>query len=334
MAQPNPILAAKGPIALAAALAGGFAAIPAMAADISIDTTSASQASSQSDCSPVALASRTWTPGPAAILADRGSMVSASKSAAILGGTGSALSAIRAQQAGLDNFGPLFAGSQTQAYRSLEPGAAPAPTPSSRDECKPVGPIKAAFSLPAALPLVGMPMGRSNNDDFLGSRRIAIRNTFFDSDWQRVRRDRMPMAQSLRRSVGKTANIDRKLEEVNRWVNHRITYTEDRVLFGKADYWAGPRRTLALGKGDCEDYALLKMHLLAAAGIPREDMYLTIARDLVRRADHAVLVVKTDTGYRMLDNSTDLVLDAGAANDYRPVLSFSEGNSWVHGYIR
>lgn len=140
------------------------------------------------------------------------------------------------------------------------------------------------------------------------------------------------MPAALAHLASDNADPEAKLGAVNRWVNDRIAYTEDRELFGRADHWAGPRQTLALGKGDCEDYALLKMHLLAAAGIPRKDMYLTIARDLVRRSDHAVLVVRTDSGFLMLDNATDRVLDAGSAFDYRPVLSFSEDKSWLHGY--
>ncbi|MGD9664772.1 MAG: transglutaminase-like cysteine peptidase, partial [Novosphingobium sp.] len=90
--------------------------------------------------------------------------------------------------------------------------------------------------------------------------------------------------------------------------------------------------TLKMRKGDCEDIAIAKMQLLAAAGVPRNDMVLTIARDLVRRADHAVLIVKHEGRWLMLDNATDKVLDARYSYDYRPVLSFSENKSWLHGY--
>jgi predicted transglutaminase-like cysteine proteinase len=62
-------------------------------------------------------------------------------------------------------------------------------------------------------------------------------------------------------------------------------------------------------------------------------MYLTIARDLARRADHAVLVVRLDGRYWMLDNATDRLLDAGASYDYQPVLSFSEDRKWLHGAV-
>jgi hypothetical protein len=59
-------------------------------------------------------------------------------------------------------------------------------------------------------------------------------------------------------------------------------------------------------------------------------MYLTIARDLVRHADHALLVVRHAGRFYLLDDSTDELLDGNLANDYRPILSFGEGK-WLHG---
>ena len=67
-------------------------------------------------------------------------------------------------------------------------------------------------------------------------------------------------------------------------------YVDDRVLYGEADYWATAGETLRRREGDCEDIAIVKMQLLAAHGVRREDMSLVIARDQVRGADHALLV--------------------------------------------
>jgi predicted transglutaminase-like cysteine proteinase len=254
-----------------------------------------------------------------------------SKSAAILGGQSSALEAIRAQQASFDTMGPLI----PQADPEMRPAAGPMST---------TGTSLAPLPLPDCAPSMGLtstrfvdlshsvgqrPLGAN---DFLGSRRIQIGRTSFDADWKRVSHEKQRLGRELRGLVAASDTVEGRLEAVNGWVNHTIAYADDQVLFGKADYWAGPRRTLKLGKGDCEDFALLKLSLLAAAGVPREDMYLTIARDLVRHADHAVLIVRTDDGYRMLDNATDQVLDATQANDYRPVLSLSGSRSWLHGY--
>jgi predicted transglutaminase-like cysteine proteinase len=122
------------------------------------------------------------------------------------------------------------------------------------------------------------------------------------------------------------------LRTVNSWVNQAIAFTDDEELFSRADFWAGAEATLRLRRGDCEDIALTKMQLLAAAGIDREDMILTIARDLVRNADHAVLIVRHDGRYYMLDNASDELFDASSAHDYRPILSFGNSQTWLHGY--
>ena len=72
--------------------------------------------------------------------------------------------------------------------------------------------------------------------------------------------------------------------------------------------------------------------MLAAAGVAREDMILTLARDLVRRRDHAVLLVKAGDGYLMLDNVGTAPLDASQDHGYRPVMSLGARQSWLHGY--
>lgn len=169
-------------------------------------------------------------------------------------------------------------------------------------------------------------------EDFLASKRVTIGRTMFDSSWDRVRSESISH-KKLEGYLGKRAVSGvQLLQQVNRWANQRIRYVEDKELFGKADYWAGANTTLQLNQGDCEDIAIVKMQLLVAAGVRREDMFLTIARDLTRKADHAVLVVRTDEGYFLLDNAVDRVLDASQSYDYRPVVSFNNKKSWLHGY--
>jgi predicted transglutaminase-like cysteine proteinase len=119
---------------------------------------------------------------------------------------------------------------------------------------------------------------------------------------------------------------------VNSYANHAIRYVEDRELWGKSDFWANAKTTFRLGKGDCEDIAIAKLQMLAAMGIRREDMVLTLTRDLVRQVDHAVLIVRLDGQYVMLDNTTDKLVDASASQGYRPILSFGKDQTWIHGY--
>ena len=241
-----------------------------------------------------------------------------SKLTAILGGQPSALEAMRQQQAGL----------VAPAALSALPGAGLIPR--SGGEC-------AMFVRPQsdfASMRPGLGTRAPGVDDFLASRRLAVRKTGFDAQWNRVRRGTISvgMAGVSGGSPGQTTPGHSTIAAVNSWANARIRYVEDRQLFGQADYWADAKSTLRRRAGDCEDIAIAKMALLAGAGVRREDMYLTIARDLARNADHALLVVKSEGKFWLLDNNTDRLLDASAANDYRPILSYSSSGKWLHGY--
>lgn len=252
-----------------------------------------------------------------------------SKSAAILGGV-SAFERIRLEQAA--SFSPA-----TQLVRAdvavlaaasgLTPGSAPAPC--------------SRLAMPPAAPALGIAPGLvqrlPRSDDFLQTRRLSVSATPFDRQWSRVSRETLSRGAvtgnaDLRRYAAGPVG-EQALAAVNAWTNRRVRFVEDTRLYGKADHWAGARTTLRRRAGDCEDIAIAKMQLLAAMGVPRSDMYLTIARDLARHADHAVLVVKMGGRYWLLDNATDRVLDADASYDYQPVLSFSAGRKWLHGAV-
>jgi predicted transglutaminase-like cysteine proteinase len=120
------------------------------------------------------------------------------------------------------------------------------------------------------------------------------------------------------------------IEQVNRWANRTVAYRADSPRYHGGDYWADASQTLQKGTGDCEDIAILKYQALRSLGIASSDMYLTIARDMVRHADHALLVVKHEGRFYLLDDSTDELVDGSESNDYRPILSFGEGK-WLHG---
>ncbi|MXO73989.1 hypothetical protein GRI40_01975 [Altererythrobacter aerius] len=248
------------------------------------------------------------------------------KSLAILGGATSALDAIRLQQSA--------AVSQPASAQVAALASAPALTPGA-DAARPVPGSCQSLAAVRPAPAAGLGTGGlalpADPEHFLASKRVRIGRTNFDSDWNRVRAESLPRGLARRHLGAVSGDRHQALATVNRWVNRSIAYVEDQDLFGKADYWAGARKTLKLRKGDCEDMALLKMQMLAAAGIPREDMILTVARDLVRMADHAVLIVRTEQGYRMLDNASDEVIDAGPQNDYRAILSFGVRETWLHG---
>ncbi|MBX7494086.1 transglutaminase-like cysteine peptidase [Qipengyuania sp. 1NDW9] len=258
-----------------------------------------------------------------------------SKASQILGGT-SALDAIRAQQAAPASH-PLLAGGTN---RKFEPAAAPAPRvqPACSIAQKPFSlepqftQRSPRFATPRPTLAFVAPRPSGSRDIVLGSRMVPIGRTSFDAQWQRVSGARTDLAPTLA-TMGVSGTSRRDLiASVNSWVNRRIGHAEDTELFGRSDYWADAATTLRLGRGDCEDFALLKMELLAAAGVKREDMMLTLARDLIRRRDHAVLLVKTDEGFVMLDNVGSTPLDASRSHGYRPVMSLGAKQNFLHGY--
>jgi len=95
-----------------------------------------------------------------------------------------------------------------------------------------------------------------------------------------------------------------QLGEINRAINLRIKPADDWVQHGVADLWSTPLSTLAAGAGDCEDYAILKYAALRELGVAPDDLRIIIVRDLRRGADHAVLAVRDDEQWLILDNRT------------------------------
>jgi len=163
---------------------------------------------------------------------------------------------------------------------------------------------------------------------------LAVGRTPLDQRWRNVARQRVlgapaAYAASLR-GQGELARV----EAVNRYVNGRVQFVDDLRQYGRADLWAAASETLRRGRGDCEDYAIAKLQMLRAAGVADRDMYLVIAKDLVRRADHALLVVRAGGQMLVLDNGTNRILDADEISDYRPVLTYSAAGAWTHGYRR
>jgi predicted transglutaminase-like cysteine proteinase len=115
------------------------------------------------------------------------------------------------------------------------------------------------------------------------------------------------------------------LLKVNAWVNENIRPVTDLEHWGVVEQWDYPDD----GKGDCEDYVLLKRRMLVQAGWPREALLITVVRDK-KNDGHAVLTVKTDRGEFILDNQEAEILP-WFKTGYRFVKrqSQSDPNVWV-----
>lgn len=92
------------------------------------------------------------------------------------------------------------------------------------------------------------------------------------------------------------------IARINSAVNAEVTPATDREMWGHEERWDFP----IAGRGDCEDYVLLKRARLMAEGFPRQALLITVVTDL-QGDGHAVLTVKTDRGDYILDNMNDEV---------------------------
>jgi predicted transglutaminase-like cysteine proteinase len=114
------------------------------------------------------------------------------------------------------------------------------------------------------------------------------------------------------------------LVRVNKWVNETIKPLTDLEHWG-VERWSYPDD----GYGDCEDYVLLKRHMLIRLGLPREALLVTVVRD-ERDEGHAVLTVITDKGDYVLDNQDkDILLWSETGYSFVKRQSQSNPNVWV-----
>ncbi len=251
-------------------------------------------------------------------------------SRAILGGAPSALDRIRADQQGI-------AAPEPAAAIRVTAGLDAFPV---RQTLEPASRSPLSFARPdsCGTPPIFVPLAETAKYDpaaELGTRAIPVKRTRFDTRWNHVRRAAPAglMQTNLRRAnAAPGLNEQELLARVNRWVNREIAYVNDDRNYRQRDFWATAEQTIARGSGDCEDFAILKMQMLRAAGVDADKMKLVLLRDLAANADHAFLLVQTNAGKLVLDNVTDRLYDGSQSNSVRPVLSFSENRRWVHAY--
>jgi predicted transglutaminase-like cysteine proteinase len=109
-----------------------------------------------------------------------------------------------------------------------------------------------------------------------------------------------------------------RLGEINRAINLKIKPMSDLALYGADDVWSPPLATLAIGAGDCEDYAIAKFVALQEAGVSADDLRIVILRDDIRKEDHAVVAARLDGSWLMLDNRHMLMVEDRQVRNYHP----------------
>ena len=100
-----------------------------------------------------------------------------------------------------------------------------------------------------------------------------------------------------------TPAVWKEIEAANAKVNASVTPLTDMEHWGKPDVWDLAED----GKGDAEEYALLKRRALVGKGLPRRAMRVAVVIDGTGLG-HAVLCLVTDRGDLVLDSKTGEIL--------------------------
>ena len=110
---------------------------------------------------------------------------------------------------------------------------------------------------------------------------------------------------------------------LNRTVNMTIRPASDWALYRDADYWASPLQTLDSGAGDCEDYAILKYVALRELGVGSDDLRVVIVQDDKHLTEHAIVAVRSQQKWLVLDNRTMVLLNTEDLRNYHPLFALS-----------
>jgi predicted transglutaminase-like cysteine proteinase len=121
-----------------------------------------------------------------------------------------------------------------------------------------------------------------------------------------------------------------KLEAVNSFFN-QLEFVDDRLLWGKNDYWATPQQMLIKNGGDCEDFATAKYFTLRQLKIPDNKMRLTYVKALRLKEPHMVLsyYIQPTTDPLILDSLITEILSASERKDLIPIYSFNGQGLWL-----
>ncbi len=122
-----------------------------------------------------------------------------------------------------------------------------------------------------------------------------------------------------------------KLKRINDFVNQRIAFEDDRSVWDQSDYWATPLETIGQGRGDCEDFAILKYTSLRRAGIAVDKLRLIYVKATLKTPDGPIQVAHMVLAYYespnaepvLLDNLQPRILPASKRPDLKPVFSFN-----------
>jgi predicted transglutaminase-like cysteine proteinase len=122
-----------------------------------------------------------------------------------------------------------------------------------------------------------------------------------------------------------------KLKRINDFINQKIAFEDDRSVWDQSDYWATPLETIGQGRGDCEDFAIIKYVSLRRAGIASDKLRLIYVKATLKTPDGPIQVAHMVLAYyaspnaepMLLYNLQTKILPASKRPDLKPVFSFN-----------
>ncbi|HYQ07712.1 MAG TPA: transglutaminase-like cysteine peptidase [Xanthobacteraceae bacterium] len=111
---------------------------------------------------------------------------------------------------------------------------------------------------------------------------------------------------------------------INRAINLAIIPTSDLVQWGVVDRWSAPLETFTTRRGDCEDYAIAKYVALQAAGVAPEDIELVVVRNTETSENHAIVAVRLDGTWVILNNCRLALVPASEIRHATPLFVIDE----------
>ena len=177
-------------------------------------------------------------------------------------------------------------------------------------------------------PQVGRPPA---SPDVFGTAAVGAGVTFYDARFRRVAStDRShPLVVALAETL-RGLSPEQQLAAVDMQVRQKVQWAHDLDTMKVSDLWANAGETLERGAGDSEDIAIVKMQALKLAGWSPRDLYISIGRKKGVGA-HIVLLARAPSGFYVLDDKAARPMTPQAHGRFTPILTLSEGKSWVHG---
>ncbi|GAC31130.1 transglutaminase-like cysteine peptidase [Paraglaciecola polaris] len=144
--------------------------------------------------------------------------------------------------------------------------------------------------------------------------------------------------QKMLEGLHNASEID-KVNTVNTFFDNQLTYQTDIALWHEKDYWATPLETLGKGRGDCEDYAIIKYFMLRYLGVAESQLRLVYVKARIGGPRSKITQAHMVLSYYLPKQSEPLILDSLLADvvpasqrpDLLPVFSFNTQGLWAKG---